>query len=554
MAGVLKDDFEPKRKYTSPTITVYFMTFVAQLSVFNDGFEVGSTSAVILLVQNIDYMRLTSFWKELIVAGSMPGAGVSCLIGAWFCDKFGRKKCIMCSSFCFILGAIVTASAYGREVLLLGRLLTGCGMGFGASSSALYVAECSPSHLRGCLVGSSQILFTVGILTATVISVVFSHDKSSGWRYIWGFQGVFGCFQLIGLLFLPESPRWLIKKSRKKEAKQSLIRIRNSETVEEEIWEIENIFKAAPSSIKNSGAGNLLLMMLKSRSVRRALMVGCGIQLFAEFSGVNTIIYYSGIIIQMSGVGDMTTVIWNTVIINFINLTFAIVGVWLVDRVGRRTLAIIGLLGLSVSSCCLGTIFLMATKYSPWINTTDGPLNSTCSLYSYCDDCIRDPLCGFCYENKPDVNNGACLPVSDVSYLISKAGACNSTLTLSRYSMKWAYEYCPVPYSWVAIVGLALFLMFCAPAVGPIPWTINAEIYPLWARSIGNGIGSMTCLMSNLIVSVTFLSVIEAIHNYGVFYVMASVAVVGSAFCFFFLPETKNKSLEEIELLFMSRN
>lgn len=535
---------------------VYILTVFAQFSLINQGYDMGASSGAILLAKDIDYLRLTKVWKQLIMAGPMISAIVFSLIGALLSDQYGRKKGLLMASSFYVLGYIVTGSAFNRETLFIGRLLIGCGIGIASANTAVYVAECSPSNLRGRLIGVSQPFLTIGILIGIFISVLFSYDLNNGWRYTWGLGAVPALIQFIAMLFLPESPRWFIQKFRRDDATESLMRIRNSKYVEEELKEIEDNFKEVQESIKKSGGGGgggrmkLFIRMLKTSTVRRALMVGCGLHMFAQFSGVNTVIYYSGIILQMSGIGNVTNALWNSVIINCVNLLFAIIGVWLVDKVGRRKLSIIGLFGLFISSLCLATTFLMADRYSPWANTTDLVLNDSCSTYRQCGECIRNADCGFCYEDTPDVIGGDCLRVSATSNLVSEQGACNSSLTLSKYSMIWAYDYCPVSFTWIAVVGLALFLMFYAPGMGTLPWTINAEIYPLWARSIGNGMACMTCWTCVLITTSSFLSFIELIRTSGVFYVMASVALVGSIFCFLFLPETKNKSLEEIEKLF----
>lgn len=549
----IKDDSWKQNSHSnSATPILYFLTFVAQFSIFCEGFEMGSTSGAILLVENNPNMYLNSIWREVIITGAMPSAAISCLFAALFSDRFGRKKCVMFSGACFTLGAIITASATNKEVLLIGRLLTGAGIGFSCATSAVYVAECSPSHKRGRLVSMCQPFLTLGILFGTIIAAVFMYEKQHGWRYIWGAQAIFGMSQILALIYLPESPRWYIQHDLKDEAKKSLVRIRNTPKVNEELQEIEESFREEQESIANSGGGNILVKMLKTKSVRRALMVGCGLQLFDQFSGVNTIIYFSGTIIHMSGVENVRNAIWDSVGVNSISLVFSIIGIWLVDTAGRRTLAIIGLLGLAFSSLCLGTIFLMTDEFSPWVNVTDNLTNTTCSTYSQCDKCIKDAFCGFCYEIESDVLKGDCLPVNDTSNLVSELGACNSSSALSKHSTKWALDYCPVSFSWVSIVGLALFLMFYAPGMGPLPWTVNAEIYPLWARSMGNGIGAMTAWICNLVTSASFLSMVALIENFGVFYLMSSVALIGAIFCYFLQPETKNKSLEEIEALFIS--
>lgn len=108
---------------------VYILTFIAQLSLINQGYDMGCSSGAILLVQDIEYLHLTRVWNQLITAGSMPSAAVASLIGAYISDRFGRKKCLMCSCICYILGCVVSGSAYNRASLLIGRLLIGCGIG-----------------------------------------------------------------------------------------------------------------------------------------------------------------------------------------------------------------------------------------------------------------------------------------------------------------------------------------------------------------------------------------------------------------------------------------
>lgn len=529
---------------------VYILTMSANLNLIVHSYDMGSISGAILLIQKIDYLHITRLWKQLMVAGSLPGAAICTLIGARLADRFGRRISIIMAAVCFTLGSVISTSAFNRETLLIGRLLTGCGSGIASASMPVYVAECAPKHLRGRLCGVSQPIQAIGILLGTLTSALFSTNKKDGWRYIWGFAAVLALINIIAMLFCPESPRWFIQQSRKKEAMEALIRIRCRENVAEELKEIEDNIKKVGELIDKSDARNLLVRILKTRSFRRALMVGCGVQLFAQLSGVNTIIYYSGIIIQMSGVGNVTDVLWNSVIIYCASFVISILGVWVVDRVGRRKLAIIGLFGLFFSYMCLATTFLMMSKYSPRVNTTTGYLlNHACASYSQCDECIMDSVCSFCYENKPDVIQGDCLPVSNTSKYISALGACNSSLTLSNDFMKFE-RYCPVSFSWVAIVGLALFLVFYVIGMGPLPWTINAEIYPSWARSTGSGIAALTAWICNLLMAGTFLSMIELLGSFGVFYMIAAVAFIGSVFCIFFLPETKNKTLEEIEKLF----
>lgn len=540
---------------TSPAKTpriVYISACLTQLAVLSIGYDFGVNSGAMLLAEDVDYLELNSLWKQLIIAGALPSAIIVTIFASQLSDIIGRKKTVITAAVCYTIGSIITGSANNRVTILLGRLCIGCGFGFTGASTAVYIAECAPQHIRGRLIGLSQPFLTIGILSAAIISGIFSYDKENGWRYMWGFQGIWSVIQFIGLLFMPESPRWLIQKSQLKEAEKVLIKIRNTTAVDEEIYEIKRNWEEMKRSYEMSGNENVYLRMIKTPSVRRALLIGCAMHFFSQFSGANTVIYYSGIIIKMTGVGDVSAAIWNSALINCINLVFSIVGVWLVDVLGRRTLAIVGLFGLAFSSSCIATTFLFAHIYSPSVNTTLNIPNNSCSAYTTCDTCIHDYFCGFCFETTNDDVNGACLPISFVS-MHSATIACNFT-TLPNSYFTWAYDYCPISFSWVAIVGLSLFLVFYAQSMGPLPWTINAEIYPLWARSTGNGIGATVCWVCNLIISVTFLSLTEAINSYGVFYIMSIMAITGSVFCYFLLPETKGKTLEVIEMLFMPKN
>eukprot|EP00105_Crassostrea_gigas_P034548 XP_019918696.1 PREDICTED: proton myo-inositol cotransporter [Crassostrea gigas] len=129
---------------------------------------------------------------------------------------------------------------------------------------------------------------------------------------------------------------------------------------------------------------------------------------------------------------------------------------------------------------------------------------------------------------------------------------CNAT-NYDTEKYNWANDFCPTDYSWMAVLGLALFVIAFAPGLGPNPWTINSEIYPLWARGTGTSLATCVNWIGNLIVSFTFLLLLKTITTYGTFYLFCGISFLGMSILFFILPETKNKTLEEVEELFMSK-
>ncbi|KAG9335896.1 hypothetical protein JZ751_003553 [Albula glossodonta] len=356
--------------------------------------------------------------------------------------------------------------------------------------------------------------------------------------------------------------------------------------------------------------------------------------------------YYSATILQMSGVRDDKLAIWLAAVTAFTNFLFTLVGVWLVERVGRRRLTMGSIIGTGLSLTLLATGFLLSAQHTPpvTLHPTDPTTpNSTCLAYGglrarlrglcpcgtvrrssclpassrSCEQCMLDPDCGFCYrENGTSVTASSCLPVNLASTgeaawgrgyvrkgedegsgmggggwrwfwgggegegggrerggggggggvsaafglsLASSFPLCSNSSQMAEGTF-WAYNYCPTSYSWIVLLGLILYLASFAPGkrsrqqgMGPMPWTVNSEIYPLWARSTGNACSAGVNWIFNVLVSLTFLHVAQYLTYYGAFFMYSGLAALGFLFIYGCLPETKGRRLEEIESLFESR-
>ncbi|KAG9342356.1 hypothetical protein JZ751_016858 [Albula glossodonta] len=278
-------------------------------------------------------------------------------------------------------------------------------------------------------------------------------------------------------------------------------------------------------------------------------------------------LYYSATILQMSGVRDDKLAIWLASVTAFTNFLFTLVGVWLVERVGRRKLTLGSIIGTGLSLTLLAIGFLLSAQHTPPVTlhpTDPAAPNSTCTQYGSCEPCMLDPTCGFCYrENSTSMFDSSCVPVNQAFTGEAAWGRCSNT-TQMRAGTYWAYNYCPTSYSWIVLLGLILYLAFFAPGksiwkcvynlnvdrMGPMPWTVNSEIYPLWARSTGNACSAGVNWTFNVLVSLTFLHVAQFLTYYGAFFLYSSLALLGFLFIFGCLPETKSRRLEEIEALF----
>lgn len=288
--------------------------------------------------------------------------------------------------------------------------------------------------------------------------------------------------------------------------------------------------------------------MLKHAPTRRALLLGCGLMVLQQLSGINTVMYYAASIYEMSGF-DEKTAIWLSGFTALAQVTGVLVSLHLIEKKGRRPLVLTSLFFVTLSLIGLGGSFFMARISSAPITQPSIDTNNDCSyqkalvwngITSYCYDCTLIEGCGFC--------NGICTEGN-------KYGPADANICTSEYSdnTKWRFEGCDdQKYGSMSVSFMVLYLLSFGIAMGPLPWTINSEIYPLEYRSLAVSCSTAINWIGNFLVSATFLTISSptVLTSYGAFWLYGSVALAGLVWIYFALPETKGMSLEEIEELF----
>ncbi|XP_045113853.1 proton myo-inositol cotransporter-like isoform X3 [Portunus trituberculatus] len=362
--------------------------------------------------------------------------------------------------------------------------------------------------------------------------------------YMLGLAGLPALLQLIGSAFMPESPRWLISQGRDPEAMQVLEKIRPKDA--NLMNEIELMKAALADDSKQRG----LREVLSSAPVRQALLIGSLLQLFQQISGINTVMYYSASIITMAGITDKSLAIWLSAATSSMNFFGTFLGLWLVERLGRRSLTLGSLLGTMLSLFVMALTFQIAYINSPRVNFPNSDSHE-CFADS-CGVCTSKSSCGYCFMgDQNDILNSTCLATNETSYNeMSMTGWCSNSTLLDDGQVTFAYDWCPYKYAWLCIMGLALYLLCFSPGMGPMPWTVNSEIYPGWARATCTSITTSINWTANLVVSLTFLTLTELLLKHGVFYMYMGLAGLGLAIFFFLLPETRGVPLEDMENLF----
>lgn len=417
------------------------------------GYDTGVISGAILFIRN--QFMLSTFQVEMVISAVLFGAvgGASC--AGYLADCMGRRKLLLWIALLFTLASLGSALAANAAWLIVSRVLVGLAIGVSSMVTPLYIAEISPAASRGMLVSLNQLAITIGIVVSYFVD--YSLASTGDWRWMIGLgvfpAAIFG----LGMLFLPESPRWLFKNGYEEKALQILTFIHGPLTAQEEIEDIHKHVKTPRATLVQS----------MTPWVKRALVIGIGLAIFQQMTGINTVIYYAPMIFEFAGIHTASTAILATSIIGIVNVLATFIALWLLDRLGRRPLLLIGLAGMILSLALLGASF-------------------------------------------------------HFSYFKNHLG-------------------------WLTLSTLILYVISFAVSLGPIFWLLISEIYPLSIRGRAMSIATIANWLANLVVALTFLTLIDYLGPASTFWLYGAVGVVAWIFSYFLVPETKKMTLEQIE-------
>lgn len=312
------------------------------------GFDTGVISGAIPFFQQ-DFQIGNSMVENITTAG-LIGAVLGAMFTGRLSDIFGRKKTILAAAIIFVIGAAWSGWAPSPQVLIAARLFIGLAIGISSFSVPLYIAEISPTKMRGTLVSLFQLLITIGILVSYLSDVAFANnDVLSSWRPMFYAGIIPGLILLIGMLFLPETPRWLMSKGREEESREILRMVEEPKLVEDSIRRMKDEI----NKDKEKASFNEIFRPW----LRTALIIAVGIMFIQQFVGINTVIYYSPKIFIIIGFEGARAGIWAAVSVGVVNVLFTILSLFLIDKIGRRKLYFIGLSGIVFSLFALGAVF-----------------------------------------------------------------------------------------------------------------------------------------------------------------------------------------------------
>ena len=331
---------------------IYFLAFVAAIAGFLFGYDEGVIAVARASLEKD--LPMSPLVGGFMTAAVPLGALVAASVAGPITDRFGRRSVLMAAASLFAVGALMAAVIDTVMLLIVARFLLGIAIGMAAVAAPLYIAECAPLKSRGAMVSTYQLAITVGILVSYLTGVVIDDEAAKGmWRIMFGLGIVPGVLFLAGLALLPESPRWLVRKQRTQEARASLARLRGpAADVDGEVAEM--VRSVTTELNKPVGYGALL-----EPAVRTALIVGVGLFFLQQLSGINAVIYYAPDIFSHAGFDNTRTQMLATIGVGVVNVATTVLAMFLIDRVGRRPLLVVGFLGAAVTMLviALGVVF-----------------------------------------------------------------------------------------------------------------------------------------------------------------------------------------------------
>ncbi|WP_286009958.1 sugar porter family MFS transporter [Larsenimonas salina] len=335
---------EPAQRQSLPVM--YVIGAIAALAGLLFGMDIGVISGALPFIEH--EFNASDHTQEIIVSSMMFGAAFGAASGGYLSRKAGRKITLAVSGVVFVAGALLSAQAWSTDALIGARILLGVAVGISSYIAPMYLSEIAPERIRGTLIAFYQLMIMGGILLAYLTNAAFSY--SGGWRWMLGVIAIPASLLVIGMIFLPKSPRWLASANRPEEARRVLMRLRghNKEEVDEEMARIEE-------SLKVDHAGWRLFR--RNSNVRRSVGLGMLLQFMQQFTGANVILYYAPRILELAGYGSATEQLWGTVMIGLVMTLATFIAIGFVDRAGRKPLLYIGFTVMGICMILLGALY-----------------------------------------------------------------------------------------------------------------------------------------------------------------------------------------------------
>lgn len=501
-----------------------YIAFVVSLGGFLFGFDAGIISGVMSFAgPEFDLNEIQSGW---VVSSPSFAAMFAMLFSGRLSDILGRKKLLIFVALFYAISAVFSAYSSSYEMIYIARMIGGLAFGAALVLAPIYIAEIATAKNRGKLVTLQQLNIVFGFFAAFLSNYFFNKyntidnsflNDSTVWRWMLGVEFFPAIIYFIFLFFIPKSPRWLFMIGKHKQAKEILINLHGEKLGLEEMLSIE---KAANLDQNKS---KLNVKDLFNKSLRFVLIVGLVIGVLQQITGINAVYFYATSIFKQTGIGTDAS-FSSGVLLSTISVIFTFVAIYLIDRMGRRPLLLIGTAGISLSLLLCSYGFNQATYQLKQANIDAFEFINSNDL-SLLSDKVYDSDVEFKTEVKKILGNQ--VYSKNDGEILESATNINATLIL---------------------IGILGFIACFAFSLGPVMWVLLSELYPIKYRGLAIGVIAFINSLISSLVQLIFPWELSNLGNALTFFIFGSISLIGFFVLLKILPETKGKSLEELEL------
>ena len=431
---------------------ILILSFISALGGYLFGFDFAVISGALPFLK--DKFNLNEYWEGFATGSLALGAIIGCMAAGKIADIKGRRPGLLIAASVFCISSLFMAFAPNRDLFIAARFMAGIGVGMASMLSPLYIAEIAPAPFRGRMVAINQLTIVLGILITNIVNYSLRNAGDDAWRWMFGLGAIPSLLFFIGVLWLPESPRWLSKMNNFKKAKTILEKIGGTDFSNTTIIEIQKSFQTTKKTSFNS---------VFEKKILPAVLIGIGLAVFQQFCGINVVFNYTARIFESIGASKDDQLL-QTVFIGGVNLLFTLLAMVLVDKIGRKPLMLLGAGGLTI-------------------------------LYLF----------------------------------ISQLLGIRSSLV-----------------SWFLLAAIGIYALTLAP----VTWVLISEIFPNKVRGTATSIAVLSLWAAYFILTFTFPVMYSKLQE-KTFYVYAVICFIGFVFVYKKIKETKGKTLEELETVFV---
>ena len=503
------------------------IAFVVSLGGFLFGFDAGIISGVMSYAgPEFDLSDLQSGW---VVSSPSFAAMIAMLFSGRLSDKIGRKKMLLFVAFLYAISAVFSALAWSYEILYIARMIGGLAFGAALVLAPMYIAEISSAENRGKLVAIQQLNIVLGFFAAFLSNYFFNKYNIFGdtfltdenvWRWMLGAELVPALLYFIFLFFVPRSPRWLYLREKYDEAKRVLRQIHGKVKAELEIASIDKNVQA------DKNKSPLKITDLLKPSLRFILMVGLVVGILQQITGINAVYFYATSIFKQTGIGT-DAAFSSGILLSTITVIFTFIAMYLIDRMGRRPLLLIGTAGVAVSLLLCAYGFNQATY-----QLTENKV----SQFDFQDSQKLLPLVDKVYDNDIDFKDDVKSVLGNRIYSKNDGSILEAATTINAN---------------LVLIGILGFIACFAFSLGPVMWVLLSELYPIKYRGLAIGVIAFVNSLISSVVQLIFPWELSNLGNALTFFIFGIIALIGFLIFIKILPETKGKSLEELETAFI---